>query len=325
MGAVLVSSVTVGVAAWRSAPGVYQETDFLLDTYVRFQVAGPQAEEAVREAKDAMAQVEHLLNRYDPSSEIACINQGQGTWVPVSPLTKEALRQARSWGQRSRGAFDVALGQVLDLYEFGQGGSVPGEHELATALQGAGLGAWELDAVASRARTLRSETVLDLGGLHKGLAVDQAASVLRERGVAHALVDASGNMQAIGARPDGGPWRIGIENPRQPGRLIAVVPLADRAISTSGDYQQYFERDGVRYHHLLDPRTGKPARSVASVTVLAPTAMEADILSTALFVLGPEAGLRLLKGYPDVDALFVTPDLRLIMTPGLRAVAEVQP
>ncbi|MFZ5815135.1 MAG: FAD:protein FMN transferase [Bacillota bacterium] len=324
MGGVLVAALTLLMAGWdRSAPPL-EETGFLLDAYVRVVAVDGDRPSGVRAALASLGAVERLLNRYDPLSDPARISRAAGEWVPVEPLTLRALLLARSWEARTGGAFDAALGGVIDLYRFGDGGQVPSPAELAGALALSGAVAWELDEAGSRARVARAGTVLDLGGLHKGLAVDQAAAALRAHGVTRGLVDAGGNMLALGLRADGSPWRIGIQHPRRPDRVLAVIPLSDQAIATSGDYQQFFEQGGKRYHHVLDPRTGEPASGVLSVTVLAPTAVEADLLSTALFVLGPERGMELVSRSPGVEALWVTGALELVATPGLRDRLEVR-
>lgn len=322
-GALLVALASILISAWRRPPELYQESAFLMKTYVKFQVADRNGEQAVARARAAMERVEGLLNRYSPASDVARVQGAPGRWVTVDPLTARAMETARLWGQRSGGLFDVTLGQLIDLYDFGGDGRVPAPHAIAAGLEHVGLDKWALQDV--QARVNDSAAVLDLGGLHKGFAVDLATEELRSLGVKNALVDIGSNMYALGPRPDGKPWRIGVQHPRKPEAIMLVLPLQDRAVSTSGDYQQTFTRDGERFHHILDPRTGRPARGTASVTVLAPTAAEADILSTTLFVMGPEQGLKWLESYPQFDAVFVTEDLRILSSPGLTGALEVRP
>lgn len=359
LGAVLVALVSLGLSAWHRAPAIYEETVFELDTFVQFKVVHPRAAELVAGAVETLDRVEGLLNRYDPGSVVARVQAG--VWVEVDEVTAEAFGLAQVWGERTGGAFEITLGGVVDLYDFGGAGRVPSAGELAEALRHVGPGAWEMSSgvagvggagrvdgadrvggagggpgrvMASppvRVRLVDPQAVLDLGGLHKGLAVDLAAAGLREAGVTHGLVDAGSNMVAIGPRPDGKPWRIGIAHPRAPGRIVATVTLQDDAVSTSGDYQQGFEVDGVRYHHIIDPRTGapgpgpSPAPRLASVTALASTAAEADILSTALFVMGLDAGQAWLQANPGYGAVFVTESGEVFISTGLGARVEVTP
>ncbi|MDF2627526.1 MAG: thiamine biosynthesis protein ApbE [Symbiobacteriaceae bacterium] len=341
MGAALVALISLGVSAWHRTPAVYEETVFELDTFVQFKVVHPRAEELVTTAVATLDEVEDRLNRYDSESAVARVQAAAGDWVEVDGVTAEAFRLARSWGERTGGAFDVTLGSVADLYDFGGVGRVPSAGELAEAMAHAGVAAWELEGAAAggagtfptRVRLVDSKAVLDLGGLHKGLAVDLAAAGLREAGVKHGLIDVGSNMVAIGPRPDGKPWRIGIAHPRAPGQIVATVALQDDAVSTSGDYQQGFDVGGVRYHHIIDPRTGSPATGwsgnamprLAAVTVLAPTAAEADILSTALFVMGLAVGQAWLEANPEYGAVFVTEAAEVILSPGLAGRVEVLP
>jgi len=180
----------------------------------------------------------------------------------------------------------------------------------------------------ARTATRRSAaTEIDLGGIAKGYAVDRALATLDGFRVEGALVNAGGNVGVFGGVPESAlfltqyrPFRVAIQHPRMPGRILGTVAL-DRArgVATSGDYQRYFERDGVRYHHVLDPQTGRPARALVSVTVIAPTATEADALSTGAFVLGPEAGLALVNALPEVEAVLVTPAGEVLASDGLDA------
>ena len=159
--------------------------------------------------------------------------------------------------------------------------------------------------------------VMDLGGCAKGYATDEAFEALREAGIRHAIINAGGNVYALGTKPDGSPWRVGVQDPRNPQGIIAVLAVSDRAVVSSGDYQRFFEQDGNRYHHILDPATGKPAGQVMQTTVVADSAIDADILSTTLFVLGTQKGLDFVKGLPATEAVFVGLDKQINYTEGL--------
>jgi len=165
---------------------------------------------------------------------------------------------------------------------------------------------------------------IDLGGIAKGYAVDCGIELLRQRGYTHALVNAGGDSRVIGDRL-GRPWVVGIRHPDHPDQVITRVPLTDSAFSTSGDYERYFDEDGVRYHHIIDPRTGHSASKVRSATVIAPTATRTDGLSKTAFVLGPEEALRIYNALEDVDAILVAPDGRVLYTKGLEPAAPLQP
>jgi FAD:protein FMN transferase len=161
-------------------------------------------------------------------------------------------------------------------------------------------------------------TCIDLGGFAKGHAVDNAAALLARRGIRHAMVSAGGDSRVIGDRR-GRPWTVGVRDPRRAGEIVALLPLEDTAISTSGDYERFFERDGERFHHVLDPRTGRSAQRVRSVTILAADGLTTEALSKTVFVLGAEAGLALIERQPGVDAVVVDADGTLHCSSGLLA------
>jgi FAD:protein FMN transferase len=149
--------------------------------------------------------------------------------------------------------------------------------------------------------------------------------VIGDRGVENAFVNVGGDIGMIGVKPDGNPWRIGIRNPRNDTNIIAVLPAFDGAVVTSGDYERVFEVDGKTYHHILDPKDGMPARVLASVTIAADTAIAADALSTAVFVMGPVEGMSLIESLPGVEGILITPDLEIIVSSGLHERAELNP
>ena len=146
---------------------------------------------------------------------------------------------------------------------------------------------------------------IDLGGIAKGYAVDRALRVLKAAGVSSSLVDAGGDIGLLGSKPNGAPWRIGVQHPRDMREMIAVIEIDSGSVATSGDYERFFEHEGRHYHHILDPRSGYPARGLVSVTIIAPTCGLADALSTAVFVLGPEAGMQLLRRLPQAEGLLI--------------------
>jgi thiamine biosynthesis lipoprotein len=198
----------------------------------------------------------------------------------------------------------------------------PVEIEAAAALVDYSL--MENDYAAGKVFLPSSGMALDLGGIAKGYIVDRGLELLARSGIGHALLNAGGDIGILGPKPDGSPWRIGVKHPRRDDELIAVISwLKKGAVVTSGDYERFFEEDGERYHHILDPRTGYPARNLLSATVVAPTAIEADALSTALFVMGPQRGLELVESLPGVEAILVTPQLELLISSGLQDCVEL--
>ncbi|MDK2855659.1 MAG: FAD:protein transferase [Bacillota bacterium] len=304
-----------------------EKTEFMMDTVITITAYGPKAAEAVNNAMAEMRRIAALMNADDPKSEVSRINQNAGKRpVRVSEDTFRLLKLAQRYSELSGGAFDVTVRPLVVLWGIGKKDKyVP---DAAAIERARALVNWRDLILDEKARTVylrRPGMGIDLGGAAKGYAADRAREVLLEHGVRSALIDAGGNIWALGRRPDGEPWRIGIRNPRPEhgGELLAVVPSEDLTLVTSGDYERYFIRDGVRYHHIFDPRTGRPARSTISATIIGRNSAEADILSTALFVLGPEQGLALIRKLGNLEAVVVTPEERIVSTSNLEDKLEI--
>ena len=230
--------------------------------------------------------------------------------MKVSAELFALIDRSIGFSELTQGAFDITFASVGFLYDYRRG-KRPDQAQLQAA---AGLVNYQnlvMDAVAHTIGFTRPGVRVDLGGIAKGYAVDRAVAVLRSYDIAEGLVNAGGEV-----RTTGGTWSIGIQHPRSPSELAAVVDVHGRAIATSGDYEQYFEADGVRYHHIFDPATGLPARECQSVSVIADDDMTADALATAVFVMGPADGMEFLKQYPDIEALIIDEQGAEHVTPG---------
>lgn len=250
----------------------------------------------------AIDRVDTLMSRHLEASELSRINRlAAGQAVATTPELIQVLERAQYFAGLSGGAFDITVGAVSRLWDFPHARVPPAADRLAAALLLVDY--HQLQVQAGRVHFLRPGLYLDLGAVGKGFAADQAVVALQEAGATCGLVDVSGNIRFWGRKPDGWPWRLGVQHPRLPGQHIEVEDLGLPALATSGDYEQYFEYRGERFHHLLDPATGYPARRALSATVWAETATDADILSTTVFVLGPEAGLKLIAALPRAEAL----------------------
>jgi len=300
-------------------------TRLLMGTTVTIEAAG--ADQATLEQASAaafaeMARVEGLMSPYRPDSDVSRLTIAARE-ATVAPDTAEVIALGLEIARRSRGAFDLTLGRLKALWGIeSESPQVPPAAEIAVALQGIGPEALTISGMhVTKASPLLA---IDLGAIAKGYAIDRAIAVLRDAGVTSAAVNAGGDIGLLGDK-QGRPWRIGIQHPRRPGEVLTTLEVRDRAVVTSGDYERSFERDGRRYHHLFDPQSGYPADRCQSVTVLAPRAVLADALATALFVLGPEQGLQLLRNYPEVDALIVGADGRLFRTPALAGLEAAAP
>jgi len=269
-----------------------------------------------------VARLEKVLSHYRADSELSLALRAARTGpARLGEDLFECLMAARRTWEVSGGAFDPTVAPLVEAWGFkGGAGRVPSDDELKKALARVGFGHVTLDPERKTLALDRPDVALDLGGIGKGFAVDRAAAVLRARGVKSALVDFTGNMYAIGAPPGEEGWPVLLRHPRDPESSLGVVFLKDRAISTSGDYEKCFVIDGKRYHHLMDPRTGRPSETACQATVLAATATEADALSTTMCVLGPDRGREVAMTIGGVETLIVAEpapggDLRCVGTP----------
>jgi thiamine biosynthesis lipoprotein len=288
---------------------VHKETRLLLGTIVEITIGEADGEVAARAAAlafDEIERVDALLSSHNPESEVALLN-ASGAQEPTV-VTEEVfslLQRAERIRAASDGTFDVTVGPLLGLWQFDEGGRVPGDDEIAASLTAVGGMLLELDEAKKTVRFLRPGMAIDLGAIGKGYAVDRAAEILRSEGISSAIVDAGGDLRLIGSRPGKDFWRIGVQHPRDMAPLLLSLELADTAIVTSGDYERFFMDGERRYHHILDPRTGFPGTKCQSVTVIAPDTADADAYATAAFVLGPVDGLRFLLALPGVEGIIV--------------------
>ena len=266
---------------------------FACDTVVTIRAYAPQ--ETVDNAMRLIRDYEQVLSRTVESSDIWKLNHADGNPVEVNPETADLLRLAVEISEYSDGAFDVTIAPMSALWDFAsETPSVPDASMLKEAAQRVD---WRNIRIEGTTVTLQNGAEIDLGGIAKGYIADRVAAYLKEQGVAHACINMGGNILVLGGKPDGTDWTIGIRDPNGTAEQSEeVLSLSDGAVVTSGNYERFFLRDGVRYHHILDPKTGMPVQNgVASVTILSNDSTLADALSTACFVLGPDASKALLE------------------------------
>jgi FAD:protein FMN transferase len=311
------AAVGGAVDGWIKRDEAIMGTAINVELWSEDRVAGESAIDAVM---DEMHRIDRAMSPHKFDSELSRINREAGcTAVPVSAEMARLLSRANDFAQLSGGAFDITYAAVGQLYDYRQRVK-PTEEALARARCAVGYRNLVLDMRGRTVRFAREGMRIDLGGFAKGHAVDNAASILRHRHVRHAMVSAGGDSRVIGDRR-GRPWTIGIRDPRRPGEMSAVLPLQDVSISTSGDYERYFDADGKRFHHLIDPATGRSPSSVHSVTILAEDGLTTEALSKTVFVLGVEKGLRLIESQRGVDAVIVDAAGALHYSSGLLAPA----
>lgn len=285
---------------------------FAMDTYMRLRIWGDR--ELLSDTVDEIRRLEGLFSVTDEKSEIFLLNRD--LQAALSEDTAEILTQAIALSERTGGAFDPTVYPLVSAWGFTSGEPhIPTQDELNVLLPSVDAAHLRLDGSNA---ALTDGAQLDLGGIAKGYTAQKCLELLSEKGVQTAMLSLGGNVQTLGSKPDGKPWVIGIANPEEPTEAIATLTFnGSIAIVTSGGYQRYFDLDGARYHHILDPQTGMPAETgLASVTVLTQDGTTADALSTALFVLGMEKSVELWRESDDFEAIFITQDRKIFATKG---------
>lgn len=274
------------------------------------------ADQVIERVMREMHRIDELMSTYKPTSQVSIVNAEAAQHpVRVDADLFGLLQTSLEYSRLTEGAFDITYASVGHLYDFRRG-IKPTDEQIANALPAVNYRHVILDPAARTVRYSQAGVRIDLGGIAKGWAVDQGIGILRAAGVEHAMVNAGGDTRIIGDR-FGKPWMVGIRDPREEGKVIVRMPLEDAALSTSGDYERFFEADGVRYHHILEPASGRPARAVRSVTVIGPTATRTDGLSKTIFVLGIEKGMRVLDRLGDVDAIAIDDKGQVFYSRGL--------
>lgn len=293
-----------------------------MGTIITHKVYGEQAQEALRSAEEETVRLEGILSWFDPDSEISRINNSAGIrYEKLSLDTYEVLSQAVEFSKCCQGCFDVTIGPLVALWKNARNTSEPpDELKINRVISLVDHTDLVLDLAEKAAYLKRVGQSIDLGGIGKGFAADKILEVLKKYDISSAFTNFGGNVAAIGAKPDGTPWRVGIQHPRQENDLIGVVSVVDKSVVTSGDYQRYFiGSDGKRYHHILNPATGYPSESgLISVTIVADRSITADALSTVLYIAGMKRGIGLLKSFPGTEAILIDENLRIYVTEGLQ-------
>jgi FAD:protein FMN transferase len=279
------------------------------------------AEAAFEEVFAEFTRLEKLMSTWIPDSDVQRVNHAAGIQaVPVSVEVREVLEGSRQISDWTAGKFDVTFGVLSGLWRFDhdQDNVIPGPGEIRRRLPLIDYRAIQIDKTAGTVFLPRKGMSMHLGGIGKGYAIDRGVGILRRRGFRDFMIQSGGDIYVAGMK-DGRPWRLGIQDPRgTANHIFAELDLSDGTFSTSGDYERFFIKNGRRYHHILDPATGEPARGSRSVTIVANTAIVADGLSTGVFILGPSAGMALIERLPEVEGVIVTDNGKLLISSGLR-------
>jgi FAD:protein FMN transferase len=312
---VVLSAIVVQPAGGARRPlQHYEATRLSMACVYAIEAYGPDADllaVAVSEALDEVDRIDRLMSHYKPDSPLSRINRDAArTAIKVDAELFDFIADAMRYTRQSDGAFDITVGPLMKAWGFfGGEGHMPTDAELDEARRHVGAAHVTLNAAARTIRFDQPGVELDLGGIAKGYAVDRAATRLKARGVGAALISAGGStIYGIGAPPDADAWEVAIQDPVDARRTARRVRLENRALSVAGRSEKEFEVGGVRYSHIMDPRTGRPVQGILSVAVLAPSGTMGDALDDALFVLGPWTHQTRLSAWPAVEAMFFLPD-----------------
>jgi FAD:protein FMN transferase len=304
---------TAAHAEWlyRDAPIMGTRCDVELWTEDRIK-----GEAAISAVFDEMRRIDNEFSTYKPESEVSRVNAAAAKApMRISRELFDLIQTSIDYSNLTRGTFDITYASVGYMYNYPERVR-PTDAQITAALPESNYRHVHLDAAAQTVFFDHDGVRIDFGGIGKGYAVDRGIVVLQKLGVTHAMVNAGGDSRIIGDR-FGKPWIIGIKDPDDRSRTILRIPLADTAFSTSGDYERFFDEGGVRYHHILDPRTGKSPHKVRSVTIIGPYATRTDALTKSVFVMGVQEGLAFIDGLSDIDAVAVTPDRKIWYSKGL--------
>ena len=313
LGLLLVVAPAPARAEWRDRTDAIMGTRIYVEVWSDEAVKGDAAIDAVMAD---MRRIDELMSHYKPESQLSQINaRAAQEPVQVDAELFDLIKLSTHYSVITEGAFDITYASVGHLYDYPHHVK-PTEAQIKAALPGVNWRNMLLDPVHHTVRFEHAGMRIDLGGIGKGYAVDRGIAILQARGFQHALVTAGGDSRIIGDRM-GRPWVIGIRNPDDKDQVVTRIPIVNSAMSTSGDYERYFDEGGIRYHHIIDPRTGHSASKVRSATILGPTATETDGMSKTAFVLGPEKALEIINRLPQYDAIFVTPEGKVLYSNGL--------
>ena len=297
-----------------------QKTNFQMDTVVTITLYDWTDETAIDDAFKEIDRLESLLSVEKEGSDLDRLAKAAGQdWVEIAPETREVLELAKEYYTTSGGLLDVTAGPLIDLWDINNGGHYPSREELDAVLPL--INCDDLRVEEGRAYLARPDMKANLGAIAKGYIADRVKDLLVDMGVKHAVLDLGRNILLIGGKTEDAPFRIGVQDPNgDEGALLAVLSVSDKSLVTSGVYERYFEYEGTRYHHILDPDTGFPAdNGLAAVSIVSDDSANGDALSTTCLLLGKEKGLALIESLPGVEALFVDGDGTMTPSSGFEA------
>jgi len=314
LGVVIALAVLFTVLAiQRQKVQLLKQSQMIMGTMVEITVSPPD-EQAIKAAFEEIKKVDALMSTYKENSEVSILNrEGENH---LSTETLQVIREAINFSEITGGAFDITCKPLINLWkEAKKEKAIPSPQEIKEALFLVGYEKILLEGDIIRFKQKGMQ--IDLGGIAKGYAVDRAIEALRKNGIRRALVNAGGDLYALGSGPGDEKWQVGIQDPREEGKLLGIIKVKDVGVATSGDYRRYFTIEGKRLSHIVNPKTGQTVQDVPmSVTVIAPHATTTDALATGVFVLGPQKGMELIESLPQVEGMIVGEGMKRITSKG---------
>ncbi|ADL50473.1 FAD:protein FMN transferase [Clostridium cellulovorans] len=300
----------------------YELETISMGTIITQKIYGENSQKAALKVEEEIKKLESLMSFFLETSEISKINRNAGlNAVEVSADVLYVLNRAKYFSEVSSGAFDITIGPVAKLWGiFTDKAKIPSQEEITSSLKFTGHRDITIDNSLGSVKLEKVGESIDLGAIAKGYAADKAIEIYKQYNIDSAFVNLGGNVMVLGTKPDGSPWKIGIQNPLLRRDLcLGAVHAVNKTIVTSGDYVRYLQKNNKKYHHILDPRTGYPSDSgLISTTIVSEKSIGADAISTAIFVLGLEDGVKLVNSLKDMEAIFITEDKEIHVTEGLK-------
>ena len=310
---ILISLILTGCSIKAKEP--ISKTGIYFDTVIQIDIYDSSDTKLLNQCFEYCESFEQTISRTIETSEIYKINHSKGNPVEVSDMTIELLQKGIEYGDLTNGKFDITIAPLMELWDFkNNSGDVPSHDDILEALSHVNYKNIVIDG--NKVSLSDPDAAIDLGGIAKGYMADYLKEYLISEGIENALINLGGNILTVGSKPDGTPFNLGIQKPfDKQGTTITSVKVTDSSVVSSGVYERYFEVDNTLYHHILDTTTGYPCdNNLLGVTILSEKSVDGDALSTSCFVLGLDAGQKLIKTLDGVDAIFITEDYELIDT-----------
>lgn len=322
---IFLPSIFVGCNSKTKEP-VSRET-YLMGTIINIKAYGKNAEKAVQASVDKISDIEKKMSVNIDSSEVNKINKNAGIApVKVSKNTLDVVKASLIYSKKTKGSFDITVEPLVSLWGIGTDKArVPSKDEISNALSLINYKDVVINEKESTIMLKRKGQAIDLGAIAKGYTADELKKVLLNYNVSSAFLNLGGNVYVLGNKPDKTPWKIGVQNPLEPrGDYLGIVSVSDKSVVTSGNYERFFERNGKRYHHIFDTKTGYPAeKGLISVSIISDKSIDGDALSTSVYTLGLDEGKKLIESLKDVEAVFVTNDKKVYITSGLKDIFKL--